>query len=98
MLDVLMLFPKSADPQELDRFLSIAISAMKRAPGLRSVRISVGDLMARGAPPPFSKVVEASFESLAAFMAFVQAPDRQGGQDPLDRLNPLIVFFEVAEA
>jgi hypothetical protein len=110
MLDVLMLFPKAADPQELDRFLSEAIPAMKRAPGLRSLRVSAGELMARGAPPPYSKVVEASFESLADFMAFVQGAGRreeaaegrtegdQRDEDLLDRLAPLIVFFDVAEA
>jgi hypothetical protein len=49
------------------------IPDLKASQVLASLRLSTGDLMARGGPAPCSKVIEASFESLPAFMAFVAA-------------------------
>ena len=98
MLDVLILFPKSAGSAELDDLVSSGIIPdLKVAQGLVSLRVSAGDLMARGGPPPYAKVIQASFESLPDFMAFVDAR-RQEDNARLDRLEPLIVFFESAEA
>ena len=65
MLDVLLLWPKSDDAGVQDELFSKLLSLMKGAPGLRRLRVNDGDLMARGGPPPYSRVVEASFESLA---------------------------------
>jgi hypothetical protein len=97
MLDVLILFPKSAGSPELDDLVSNRmIPDMKHAHGLVSLRVSSGDLMARGGPPPYSKVIEASFESLPDFMAFVDAR-RQEDNARLDRVEPLIMYFEAAE-
>jgi hypothetical protein len=100
MLDVLILFPKSAGLPELDDLVSNKmVPDLKQAQGLTSLRVSSGDLMARGGPPPYAKVIEASFESLPAFMAFVEA--RRQDQDQtaaLDRFEPLIVYFDAAEA
>ena len=71
MLDVLLLWPKSDDAGLQDEMISKLLPLMKEAPGLRRLRVSDGDLMARGGPPPYSRVVEASFGSLADWMAHV---------------------------
>lgn len=98
MLDVLILFPKSAGSTELDDLVSNRmIPDLKRAQGLASLRVSSGDLMARGGPAPYSKVIEASFESLSDFMAFV-GTRRQEQTATLDRQEPLIVYFDATEA
>lgn len=98
MLDVLILFPKSAGSPELDDLVSNRmIPDLKQAQGLASLRVSSGELMARGGPAPYAKVIEASFESLPDFMAFVAAR-RQEQTATLDRLEPLIVYFDAAEA
>ena len=97
MLDVLILFPKTAGAAELDALVSRMVPDLKLAQGLVSLRVSAGDLMARGGPAPYSKVIEASFESLPDFMAFVAAR-RQDQSATLDRLEPLIVYFDAAEA
>jgi len=74
MINVRFLFPKSADSKELDDFLSSQfIPAHKQALGLRSLKISAGDLMSPGGPPPYAKIVEASFDSLNDVMAAVQS-------------------------
>jgi hypothetical protein len=97
MLDVLMLFPRTADAAQLDAFLAAYVPALKAAPGLRSLRLSQGELMAKGARPAYSAVLEASFDSLADWMAQVPTADRTAERDAFDRLDPLVLFFEVRE-
>lgn len=98
MVDVLMLFPSSADQDDVDSLLARLVPSLKQAPGLRSLKVSAGQLMSRGGPPPFVRVLEASFDSLADWMAQVPSPDRTEERDAFDRVNPLVLFFEVSEA
>ena len=97
MLDVLLLFPKSAEPGVLDEIVAMLVPVMKGASGLRSLRVSDGELMARGAPPPYSRVIEASFESLADWMAHVDVLKAHQDFTAIGRVEPLVVFFEVRE-
>jgi len=97
MVNVLFLFPKSTDPKELDDFLTNRfIPAHKQALDVRSLKISAGDLMSPGGPPPYAKVVEVSFDSLNDMMAFVQSqpPD---ARDRMKALGTLILMYEVDE-
>ena len=98
MLDVLMLFPASSDAMEVDAVLDRLRTEWKDAPGLRSFRTSQGPIMSPGAPPPYSSALEATFDSLEAFMAQVPGPDRAEQRQALDRVAPLIMFFEVSPA
>ena len=97
MLDVLLLWPKSdaGVPEEL---LSKLLVVLKEAAGLRRLRVSQGDLMARGGPPPYSKVVEASFESLGDWMAVVDRLNSEPELAVSDRVLPLVVFFDARDA
>ena len=54
--------------------------------------------MARGGPPPYSRVVEASFESLADWMAQVDAFKSRPDFGDYDRVAPLIMFFDARDA
>jgi hypothetical protein len=54
--------------------------------------------MARGGPPPYSRVVEASFESLADWMAHVDALKSRADFAAYDRVAPLILFFDARDA
>ena len=97
MINVLFLFPKSADLKTLDDFISNKfIPGVKQANGLRSLKLSAGDLMSPGGPPPYSRVVEASFDSLDEFMASVP-PDGQPEKEYMKSLGTLILFYEVGE-
>jgi hypothetical protein len=57
--------------------------------------------MSRGAPSPYSRVLEASFASLADWMAAVDALNAMGDgpadREAFQRLAPLVVFFEVTQ-
>ena len=97
MINVLVLFPISADPKVLDDFLSnTAIPFLKQARGLRSLKISSGDLMS-GGPPPYSKVVEASFDSLDDWMALGESPGVQVLVDYIQSAGALMLGYEVNE-
>ena len=96
MIDVLILFPRDASPQELDGLVARMIPDLKEAEGLTSLRVSAGDLMGRGGPPPYSRVIEASFRALPDFMAFVGIPTAGAGSG-VRSCEPL-VSFEVTEA
>ena len=98
MINVLFLFPKSTDLKTLDDFISNSfIPVVKQARGLRSLKLSAGDLMSPGGPPPYSRVVEASFDSLDELMAHVQSPEAQPSREYLKSLGTLILFYEVSE-
>ena len=98
MLDVLLMWPKSEDAGALDDMVGKLIQIMKGAQGLRRLRVSEGDVMARGGPPPYSRVIEASFDSLADWMAQVDAFKSRPDFAEYDRVAPLIVFFDASDA
>jgi hypothetical protein len=98
MLDVLLLWSKSEDAGALDEMVAKLLPIMKEARGLRRLRVSEGDLMARGGPPPYSRVVEASYESLADWMAQVDVFKSRPDFAAFDRVAPLIVFFNARDA
>jgi hypothetical protein len=52
--------------------------------------------MSPGGPPPYAKVVEASFDSLNDTMAFVQSQP-QDAKERMQALGALILLYEVNE-
>jgi heme-degrading monooxygenase HmoA len=78
MIKVLALFPCSMEDDARDQLASKMIQAMQQADGLRSLNI-----MSPGGPPPYSKVLDSSFDSLEAFMAWVQTPAAQADKEDM---------------
>jgi hypothetical protein len=99
MLDVLLLFPREGDASAVDAFLTQRlIPALTEAKGMRSLRLSQGTIMSRGDAPPYSRILEASFDSLADWWGVVEASMAQpADRDTFDRLAPLVIFYEVSE-
>jgi hypothetical protein len=89
------LFPKSTDLQTLERFLSAA-DVIKQAHGFRSLEQSEGDIMSPLGPPPFSKVIEFSFDSQEDVMAFAQA-NPLAGRDHLKSLGVVMLIYDVSD-
>ena len=98
MLDVLLMWSKDQSGVQ-DEWIAKLLTIMKEASGLRQLRVSEGDLMARGGPPPYSRVIEATFESIADWMAHVDVlnsrPDLAAYKEAAP---PLVMFFEARDA
>jgi hypothetical protein len=99
MFDVLFLFPRDGDLEALDEFLSqTLIPQLTSADRLRSVRVSEDAIMSPGGPPPFGRVLEASFDSLADVMALIEESKRHPEErERLASLGPLVLLYEVTE-
>ena len=94
MVHMQVLFPKSTDSAVLDRFISGA-DFIKQAHGFRSLKQSEGDIMSPLGPPPFSKVIEISFDSQEDVMAFAQSHPLEG-KDHLKSLGVVMLIYDVS--
>ena len=72
MISSITLFPNSIEPEQLEDIISKQTESVKKAGGLLTIKMSEGDLMSPGGPSSFGKVLETSWDSLEAFMAWVQ--------------------------
>jgi len=102
VIDVLNLFPRELDEAEVDELLTHRlIPQLSKSRGLRSLRLSQGPAMSRGGPSPYSRVLHATFESLADWMAAVDGLNAMGGSpaelEKFQRLAPLVVFYDVTD-
>ena len=97
MINMLIVFPKSIDPEVLDDLLSKLVPSIKQALGFLSLKVSEGSLMSPGGPPSYSKVVEASFESLEDFMAWTQTPTAPAAKDFMVNSGTIMLYYEVNE-
>jgi hypothetical protein len=99
MIDLLFLFHRDGDLAAVDEFLTQRlIPRLRNSVGLRSVRVSEDAIMSPGGPPPYGRVLEASFDELADVMAVVEESKRHPAErEQLARLGPLVLLFEVTE-
>lgn len=97
MIKVIALFPSTLSPEKIDELTSKMIPAFRQAQGLISLTVSDGHMMSPGGPPPYSKVVEASFESLEVFMAWTQNPAAQADKDLIFNSGVINMYFETME-
>jgi hypothetical protein len=97
MVHTLILFPKSTEAQALDRFFS-STDLLKQAHGFRSLKQSEGDIMSPMGRPPYSKVIEVSFDSQEDVYAFAQSAEAQSGKDYLKSLGALMLIYDVSDA
>ena len=93
MVHTLILFPRSTDAQVLDRFFS-STDLLKQAHGFRSLKQSEGDIMSPMGPPPYSKVIEVSFDSQEDVYAFAQSHPLEG-KDHLKNLGVVMLIYDV---
>jgi hypothetical protein len=96
MVHTLILFPKSTDAQVLNRFFS-SVDSLKQAHGFRSLKQSEGDIMSPMGPPPFSKVIEISFDSQEDVFTYAQSAEAQSGKDYLKSIGGLMLIYDVSD-
>ena len=53
--------------------------------------------MSPGGPPSYSKVIEASFETLEDMMTWVQTPAAQAQKEVMVEKGVVMLYFEVKE-
>ena len=96
MIRVLSLIPNTIEENKRDQIVGKMIHAIQQADGLRSLYVSEGHIMSPGGPPPYSKVLEASFDSLEDFMTWVQNPASQADKEEI-MSNMVGIYYEVKE-
>jgi hypothetical protein len=84
MVVVIFLFPKSADPAEVETLVRDGLLPGLQTSRARSVTESEGDLMgSAGAQIPYAKVVVATFDSLGDAMASRESREGEAGREQL---------------
>ena len=98
MVNVLFLFPNSVDLTALDNFLfSGLIPRVRQVQGFRSIKVSDGDIRSPAGPPPYSKIVEITFDSFDEMMMILQSQKSQPDKDLMASFEPLILLYDVNE-
>ena len=95
MIRVLSLIPSSMEENKRDQLAKKMIRDIQQAEGLRSLSVSEGHIMSPGGPPPYAKVIEASFDSLEDFMAWVQTPAAQKDKEQMISSGVVSIFYDV---
>ena len=97
MIRALSLIPNTIKEKKRDQLAEKMIHAIQQADGLRSLSVNEGHIMSPGGPPPYAKVIEASFDSLEDFMAWVQTPAAQADKEQMLGNGVVSIFYEVKE-
>ena len=96
MVTVLFLFPKSVNLTALDDFLlNQLIPMVKQIQSFRSVKVSDGDIRSPSGPPPYSKIVELTFDTFDEMMMILQSQKAQPDKSLMEGFGPLILLYDV---
>jgi hypothetical protein len=92
------MFPKTADPVEVDALIDGIASSFKASAGSQPITRSVGALMGPGAKAGAAGwILEADFTTLEEAMTALHADDFQDVKTTTEALGATIFLFEVQE-
>ena len=98
MYRALVMFPKSADPMEVDALIEGIASSFKASARSQPITRSVGSLMGPGAKAGEAGwILEANFSTLEDAMTALHAEDFQDPKARTEALGSTIFLFEVQE-
>ena len=98
MIRILFCFPKAENIDELNDYIdNTFVPGLKQRQGIHSIKISEGDLMSPGGPPPYSRVVEAIYNSFEEMMAFVQDPSTEEERGYTKTLGVFVLYYEIRD-
>ena len=98
MYRTLVLFPKSADPVDVDALIESIASSFKASAGSQPITRSVSSLMGPGAKAGEAGwILEADFPTLEDAMTALHAEDFQEAKASTETLGSTIFLFEVGE-
>ena len=94
----LVLFPKAADPAEVESLIEAIASSFKASVGSRPITRSDGALMGPGAMAGAAGwILEADFASLEDAMTALDAEDFHDIGERTERLGSTIFLFEIRD-
>jgi hypothetical protein len=92
------MFPRSADPAEVDALIEGIASSFKANSVSQPITRSVGSLMGPGAlAEAAGSILEADFPTLEDAMAALDAEDFQDTKARVEALTSTIFLFEIAD-
>jgi len=92
------MFPRSADPVEVDALIEDIASSFKASAGSQPITRSVGPLMGPGAKAGEAGwILEANFRTLEDAMTALHADDFQDAKASTETLGTTIFLFELGE-
>ena len=95
---VLVMFPKSADPAEVDTLIEGIASSFKASAGSQPITRNLGSLMGPGAKAGEAGwILEADFPTLEDAMTALDADDFQDVKATTETLTSSIFLFEIDE-
>ncbi len=98
MYRVLVMFPKSAGPAQVDALTDAIASSFKASAGSQPITRSVGSLMGPGAQAGEAGwILEADFPTLEDAMTALDADDFQDVKATTETLTSTIFLFEIDE-
>ena len=98
MYRVLVIFPRSADPEEVDALIEGIASSFKASAGSQPITRSVDSLMGPGAEAREAGwILEADFPTLEDAMTALDAEDFQDVREATETLTSTIFLFEIQE-
>jgi antibiotic biosynthesis monooxygenase (ABM) superfamily enzyme len=97
MIQAITLIPAPLDPEADETVLDMLKSSLKKTPGVLSIQVNSGHIMSPQGPPPYSKVIKFSFDSLENMMAWTQSPEAQSQKEAMSKINPVMIYFEVED-
>ena len=98
MYRVLVMFPKSASPEEVDPLIDRIAASHKANVGSKPIMRSVGALMGPGAQAgEAGSIFEADFRTLEDAMTALDAEDFQDVKATAETLTSAIFLFEVGD-
>lgn len=98
MYRTLSMYPKSADPAQVDEVVQRSAAAFKQSPGFQSFTTSVDALMGPGAKHgEVARVVVADFDTLEQALGALDAESFREVRAAVERLGPTHYLFECRE-
>ncbi len=98
MFRTLVMFPATADPDQVDDVVERTAVAFRSSAGFRSVTVSVGALMGPGAKGgQYARLLEADFDDVGDLLAALDAESFQETRAATEALSPTLLLYELRE-
>lgn len=97
MIQAITLIPAPVDPEAFETALDTLKSSLEQTTGVLSIQVSSGHIMSPQGPPPYSKIIKFTFDSLENMMAWTQSPEAQSQKEAMSKINPIMIYFEIED-